>query len=137
MTVSVTVSVTARGDLKTLLRDHGIQPSAHRLAVAAYVLFTDEHPTADRVLDRARAALPLVSRATVYNTLNLFVARGLLREVVLGEGAMVFDPNVAPHHHLIDRDTGRVHDLPFDTVRIEAANLDVESVEALLYGKVR
>jgi Fur family transcriptional regulator, iron response regulator len=124
-------------DLQVLLRQHGIQPSAHRLAVAGYVLFTDEHPTADVVLDRARAALPLVSRATVYNTLNLFVARGLLREVDLGEGAMVFDPNVAPHHHLIDSDTGRVHDLPFDAIRIDSAYVDVADVRALVYGKVR
>jgi Fur family iron response transcriptional regulator len=129
--------VTSSHDLQTVLRDHGIQPSAHRLAVAAYVLFTDEHPTAERVLDRARSALPLVSRATVYNTLNLFVAKGLLREVVLGEGALVFDPNVAPHHHLIDRETGRVHDLPFDAVRIDAPGVDVADVRALLYGKVR
>jgi Fe2+ or Zn2+ uptake regulation protein len=129
--------VTPANDLQTLLRDHGIQPSAHRLAVASYVLFTDDHPTAERVLDRARGALPLVSRATVYNTLNLFVAKGLLREVVLGEGALAFDPNVAPHHHLIDRETGRVHDLPFDAVRIDAPGVDVADVRALLYGKVR
>jgi len=128
--------VTPRRDLAGLLRDHGIQPSAHRVAVASYVLSTDDHPSAEKVLEHARAALGLVSRATIYNTLNLLVRRGLLREVIVGEGRVVFDPNVAPHHHLIDRETGRVHDVPWDAVKIEApAGFDVADVQALLYGK--
>ncbi len=88
------------------LREKGIQPSAQRVAVAEYVLSTQDHPSADQVWERVRSKIPVLSRATVYNTLNLFVEKGLLREVVLGEGRVAFDPNTAPHHHLIDRETG-------------------------------
>jgi Fe2+ or Zn2+ uptake regulation protein len=63
-----------------LLTRHGIQPSAQRVAVADYVLYTDEHPSADRVFAKVRKSLPVLSRATVYNTLNLLVKKGLLRE---------------------------------------------------------
>jgi Fe2+ or Zn2+ uptake regulation protein len=100
------------------LRAHGIQPSAQRVAVAEYVLGTDEHPSADEVWARVRARVPVLSRATVYNTLNLLVAKGLLRSLVLAGGRIVFDPRLERHHHLIDEDTGRIHDVPWNAVRV-------------------
>ncbi len=48
-----------------LLESRGIQPSAHRVAVAQYVLTTDEHPSADLVWSRVRQRFPMISRATV------------------------------------------------------------------------
>ena len=112
------------------LRRHGIQPSAQRLAVAAYVLHTEAHPSADQVFAEVRSRVPMISRATVYNTLNLFVRKKLLRQLVLAEGKVVFDPNVAPHHHFIDEATGQIHDIPWDA-------LDVRRVEALKGVSVR
>ena len=64
-------------DVVTQLREHGIQPSAQRVAVAQYVLDTEDHPSADQVFARVRKGFPMLSRATVYNTLNLFVTEGL------------------------------------------------------------
>jgi len=58
------------------------------------VLCTDEHPSADEVWNRVRRRFPHVSRATVYNTLNLFVEKGLFRQYILTEGRMVFDSEV-------------------------------------------
>jgi Fe2+ or Zn2+ uptake regulation protein len=105
-------------DLAALLRAHKIQPSAQRLAVAAYVLDTGEHPSAEEVWRRAQANLSMISRATVYNTLHLFVKKGLLRELVLAEGRSVFDCNCEAHHHFIDESTGDIHDVPWDAVRV-------------------
>ena len=105
-------------DLSEILRAHGIQPSAQRLAVAAYVLDTDAHPSAEDVLQHAKAKMPTLSRATVYNTLNLFAEKGLVRELVLAEGKSVFDCNLTQHHHFIDETTGAIHDVPWDAVRV-------------------
>lgn len=114
-----------RTDVIERLREHDIQPSAQRVAVAEYVLETDEHPSADQVWARVRASFPLISRATVYNTLHLFVERGLLRELVLAEGRVVYDPHVAPHHHFIDDRTGVIEDVPWDAIRVA----DVDKLE--------
>jgi Fur family iron response transcriptional regulator len=112
------------------LRRHGIQPSAQRLVVAEYVLDTDAHPSADQVFARVKARVPMISRATVYNTLNVLVERGLLKQLILAEGRVVFDPNLAPHHHFVDDETGEIHDVPWDA-------LDVGRVDALKGVKVR
>ncbi len=100
------------------LREHGIQPSAQRVAIADYVLHTDEHPSADLVWKRVQAKLPYVSRATVYNTLNLFVEKGLLRALSLADESVVFDPKTERHHHLIDEETGEIHDIPWEKVQV-------------------
>ena len=105
-----------RPDVVELLRERGIQPSAQRVAVAQYVLFTDEHPSADGVWARVRSRFPMISRATVYNTLSLFAENGLVRELHLSRDSVVFDANTDAHHHFIDEETGRIYDVPWEKV---------------------
>jgi Fe2+ or Zn2+ uptake regulation protein len=107
-----------RHDETSVLKNHGINPSAQRVAVAQYVLHTDEHPSADEVWTHVRERFPHVSRATVYNTLNLFVEKGLLRQFVLTEGHVVYDPRSDDHHHFIDEDSGKIHDVPWGAVKV-------------------
>jgi Fur family transcriptional regulator, iron response regulator len=109
-------------DLRTRLDEHGIQSSAQRLAVAAYVLNTVDHPSADTVWKKVADSFPMISRATVYNTLHLFVKKGLLRELHLSPDSIVYDPNTGTHHHFIDDETGTIYDVPWQ--HIEVSNLD-------------
>lgn len=126
-------------DLGERLRQRGIQPSAQRMAVAEYVLSTDEHPSADQVWGRVRADFPMISRATVYNTLNLFVRKGLLRQLILAEGKVVFDPHLAPHHHFIDDATGAIHDVPWESVEVKNVEnlkgVDVREYQVVMRGR--
>ncbi len=117
-------------NITEILKRHGIQPSAQRVAIAQYVLTCGHHPTADQVQTQMKKILPMVSRATIYNTLNLLVEKGLLRSFQLGESGAVFDANVDAHHHFIDDETGQVTDIPWDAV-------EVKNVEALPGVEVR
>lgn len=128
-------------DLHERLREHGIQPSSQRVAIADYVLSTDEHPSADEVWARVQKMLPVVSRATVYNTLNLFVEKGLLKQLVLAEGRVVFDPKTDRHHHFIDEVTGEIHDVPWDAVEVAATprlpGFEITEHQVVLRGRVK
>ena len=121
------------------LTEHGIQPSAQRVAVADYVLYTTDHPSADQVWAEVKRGFPLLSRATVYNTLNLFTEKGLLRELVLAEGKVVFDPKLDPHHHFLDEETGEIVDVPWsalDVRRVHHLNgFDVREYQVVMRGK--
>jgi Fe2+ or Zn2+ uptake regulation protein len=123
------------------LRAHGIQPSAQRLAVAQVILFTDTHPSADRIWALAQKKLPSISRATVYNTLHLFVKKGIVRELVLAENKIVYDPKLDRHHHVIDERTGAIHDLEWNALRVEDVGSlygwDVSEYSVVLRGKPR
>jgi Fur family transcriptional regulator, iron response regulator len=126
-------------DVMTLLRERGIQPSAQRIAVGAYVLFTDEHPSADQVWSKVGETFPMLSRATVYNTLHLFVEKGLLRQHVLAEGRVVFDANVERHHHFIDEESGKIYDVPWETFDVKQSGalkgFDVREYQVVLRGR--
>lgn len=125
-------------DSLTRLRDHGVQPSAHRVAIADYVLFTEEHPSADVVWKRVSEKFPYLSRATVYNTLNLFVEKGLLRTLSLSDDSMVFDPIMERHHHFIDRETGTIHDIPWDQVQVRNVHslteFEIHDYQVVMHG---
>jgi Fe2+ or Zn2+ uptake regulation protein len=108
-----------REDVVARLRQCGVQPSAQRVAVAEYVLSTADHPSAEEVWARVRGGLPQLSRATVYNTLNLLERKGLLRQLVLAEGRVVCDPNLVPHHHFIDDADGSIVDVPWAALRVK------------------
>jgi Fur family transcriptional regulator, iron response regulator len=128
-------------DTATTLRDSGIQPSAQRVAVGEYVLYTLEHPSADLVWKRVRERFPWISRATVYNTLNLFVDKGLLQRLNLSEDSVVFDPIIETHHHFIDEKSGAIHDVPWD--RVQVCNIDslrefeVHDYQVVMRGTVK
>ena len=122
-------------DLARLLKARGIRPSSQRLMVARYILYAEEHPSADKVWTEVRKALPGISRATVYNTLNLLVSKGLLRRYAVGLSGVVFDANVRDHHHFIEEDSGRVHDLPWGCVAVSGVD-DLRDFEVREYHVV-
>jgi Fe2+ or Zn2+ uptake regulation protein len=128
-------------DVTHLLEERGIQPTAQRVAVAAYVLHTTEHPSADQVWAGVQENLPTISRATVYNTLHLFVEKGLLRELHLAPASVLFDPNTDPHHHFIDEGTGRIYDIPWDQVEVSSGkplpDFEVNSCQVVMRGRRR
>ncbi|MBN1448006.1 MAG: transcriptional repressor [Bacteroidetes bacterium] len=122
-----------------ILRQHGIQPTPQRLAIAAAVLHSAEHPTADDVYEEAREYSTVLSRATVYNTLNLFVEKGLLRMQILKEGTAVFDPNIERHHHFIDDDDGTIIDIPWGWLSVRGrerlAEFDIREMQVVVRGR--
>jgi len=109
----------SRDNMAELLRAHDINPTHQRIEIA-YALFSrQEHLSADRVMTLVNDRHAETSKATVYNTLNLFLEKGLIREVIVDPSKVFYDPNTGPHHHLYEVDSGRLTDIMADDVRIE------------------
>ncbi len=98
--------------VSSMLRSHGITPTAQRVRVGQILFAGRQHLTAEQVLLQLRQDGSRVSKATVYNTLNLFAARGLLRELNVDATRSSFDSNTAPHFHFHVQDTGELIDVP-------------------------
>ncbi|MCC6532970.1 MAG: transcriptional repressor [Burkholderiales bacterium] len=101
-----------------LLREHGINPTRQRVQIARALFAHTGHLAADRVLALVNAERPATSKATVYNTLNLFQQRGLVREVIAHPNKIFYDANVTPHHHFYDLDTGELTDIAAHDIAI-------------------
>src|SRR5262245_53232270 len=107
-----------RDNLADVLRAHGINPTHQRIEIA-YALFSrGEHLSADRVLAIVNDRHSASSKATVYNTLNLFVERKLIREVIVDPNKVFYDPNTDPHHHFYNVDTEELTDIEAGTIAI-------------------
>ena len=61
------------------LKKHQIKPSVHRIMVYEYLMTQQNHPTVEQIFLHLRQDFPTISKATIYNTLNLFVEVGLVR----------------------------------------------------------
>jgi Fur family peroxide stress response transcriptional regulator len=93
-----------------LCRREGLKATHQRREILREVVRTDEHPDAETVYRRVRRRLPTVSPDTVYRTLALLEEHGLLSRLELFTARARYDANVAPHHHLICTECGRVQD---------------------------
>jgi Fur family iron response transcriptional regulator len=96
-----------------LLQSQKINPTRQRVDIAKLLFSRSQHLCAEQLIDelvvtgRGRA-----SKATVYNTLNLFSRHGLLRELYVDAGKVYFDTNTEPHHHIYNVETGELWDVP-------------------------
>ena len=100
------------GTLLERLRVRGWRITPQRRVIAQTLEGDHVHLTADTVLEKARAQLPEVSLATVYNTLNELVAMGEVIPVDASPGPIRYDPNVdKSHHHLVCLKCGDLHDV--------------------------
>ncbi|WP_438009216.1 transcriptional repressor [Sorangium sp. So ce321] len=94
------------------VRSSGLKLTPQRLAIVRELAADPTHPTAQELFERLRPALPTMSFATVYNTLDALASAGLCVALSLSPGASRFDPNMAPHHHAVCDRCGLVRDVP-------------------------
>ncbi len=101
----------SKEELIRLLEESNIMPTSQRIGIAEILLSKPQHLSADQVLAMARENGANVSKATVYNTLNLFADKALLKELIISGGKIFFDSNVIQHHHFFNEETGELTDI--------------------------
>jgi Fur family iron response transcriptional regulator len=131
------LKICTRENLARLLRDHDITPTHQRIEIAHALFSRCEHLSADRILAIVNDRACETSKATVYNTLNLFLERKLVREVIVDPTRVFYDPNTAPHHHFYNVDTGELMDIDEADVRISELprlprGMSVEGVDVIV-----
>jgi Fe2+ or Zn2+ uptake regulation protein len=97
--------------LVSQLRERGMRVTPQRIVIHRELCGQSQHMTAEQVLARVSDVLPGTSLPTVYSTLELLEALGVVRRVGTGNGAVVFDSRVEPHAHTVCRRCGTMADL--------------------------
>lgn len=133
---------TVKESLLERLRSHGWRITPQRRAVVQALAGEHVHRTAEQIHAAARAVVPEVSLATVYNTLNELVAMGEITELHVGDGSARYDPKVGPdHHHLMCVACGRMFDVEpsgVDQLAVpvdQRHNMRIEAVEVTFRGR--
>jgi Fur family peroxide stress response transcriptional regulator len=135
-----TATVTSDA-LAQKLADSGLRATPQREVVYSVLLKKRDHPTADEVFARVKPDLPTISLATVYNCLETLVQCDLVRAVNFERGPTRYCPNLQPHAHFHDEQTGKTHDIDLPPEVLEKVSsvlprgYDAKSVEIIFRGK--
>jgi Fur family iron response transcriptional regulator len=125
-----------------MLRRHDINPTHQRIEIAYALFGHGTHLSADQIMARVNGRHSETSKATVYNTLNLFLEKQLIREVIVDPNKVFYDPNTEPHYHLYDADTGKLTDIDASEVTISGlpqlpAGVVTEGVDVIVRVRSR
>ena len=114
------IPITLREDAVKLLQRHGVSLTRQRIDIAQVLFAKRQHLSADQIQAQIDAHHAYASKATVYNTLKLFVKKGLVREVMVDPSKIFYDSNTEAHHHFYDVVSGELSDIPDDEITISS-----------------
>lgn len=120
--------VAAKEKFLRFLEGKKLRLTAQRMAIIDTVFSTEEHFTAEQLLEWSRQRDSSVSRATVYRTLPLLTESGLVREMDFGKDHKFYDPNYADHpnhSHIICNDCERI--VEFESEKIDKLENEISS----------
>ena len=105
-------------DLPAELKNRNIRPSHQRIKVLEYLIKNQGHPTVDQIYKDLQSEISTLSKATIYNTLNLFLEVGLVRVLTIEESETRFDIITEDHGHLKCEKCGTIFNF----------NVDIDSI---------
>jgi Fur family ferric uptake transcriptional regulator len=128
-------------DHDALLRRHGLQVTAQRLAVLRAVSHPP-HRTADDIVEAVRAEIGAISRQAVYDALAAFTDKGVLRRIEPAGSPARYENRVGDnHHHVICRTCNKmadvdcaVGDVPCLTAA-DSAGYEIDEAEVIYWGR--
>ena len=103
--------IAMHDDVGQLLREHGLQVTAQRLAIMRSIS-SNPHTTADELIVDVRGVIGSISRQAVYDSLSALVEKNLIRRIQPAGSAARYEDRVDDnHHHLICRGCGTMFDI--------------------------
>jgi len=128
-------------DAAALLRQHGVQVTAQRLAVLRAVS-RQPHVTADEIAESVRSEIGAISRQAVYDALGTLADKGIIRRIQPAGSPARFEDRVGDnHHHLICRSCGRTVDVDCAVgatpclTAADSSGYEIDEAEVIYWGR--
>lgn len=106
------------------LSNSGIKPSFQRIKIYEYLIKNMNHPTVEMIYKDLNPYIPTLSKTTVYNTLKLFVDKGITKLVTIEENESRYDVDTSTHGHFKCKECGKIYNFSFDE-----SNLNINQIE--------
>ena len=97
-------------EIRDKLITEGLKVTPQRIAVLNAVVALDNHPTADNIIQFIKENHPNIAIGTVYNILDTFVEKGMVKKVKTDRDIMRYDAIIENHHHLYCFESDRIED---------------------------
>ncbi len=109
--------------IKEYLTQNNVKPSYPRLRIMEYLTERRNHPTADMIFHALVEEMPTLSKATVYNTLNLFAEKKVVMPINIENNEIRYDATVSLHGHFKCLECGAVYDFTVHHIEHELEEL--------------
>jgi Fur family transcriptional regulator, ferric uptake regulator len=117
-------TVSKLAEIERRCADHRVRMTEQRRAVLRVVAEATDHPDVEELHRRAQRIDPAVSLSTLYRTVRLLEAIGVLQRHEFTDGRSRYELMPERHHdHLIDVETGRVTE--FHSPEIERLQAEI------------
>ena len=122
------------------LKMHDLRPTRARIRIGMILFANPQHLSAGKIFEHLTKQGQEISKATVYNTLNVFAKRGMIHAVDVDPERMFYDSTISPHHHFYNIDTGQLTDIPVEDLCIEEIprlpdNTEIEDLQVIIKVK--
>jgi len=105
-------------EISQFLSQKGIRPSFHRLKIFEYLINERTHPTADEIYEVLKKEIPAISKATVYNTLRLFLEKQIVQLINLEKNEARYDSTLSWHGHFKCLSCGQIYDVGIEKLEL-------------------
>jgi len=125
--------ITNLKHIKNKLENKGVKATHQRLIIMEYLINNKIHLTADMLFDKIVKQIPTLSKTTVYNTLNKFAEKKLVKVLPFIGNEKRFDSELSEHHHFICKKCGEVYDVkaPDPIVLDKQQSIDGNKIEEI------
>ncbi|MCD6329903.1 MAG: transcriptional repressor [Candidatus Cloacimonetes bacterium] len=101
-------------EIKKMLDNENIKPTYERLSILQYLEKNHNHPTVAMIYEELVKKIPTISKTTVYNSLNLFMEKGIVAPLYITGSEVRYDLSTSQHHHFLCEQCGKIYDLTID-----------------------
>lgn len=119
------------------LLENGIKPSYQRLKIFEYLITKKSHPTVEEIYKHLLPHIPTLSKTTVYNTVSLFVDKGLAIQISMGDKESRYDAIHSIHGHFKCKICGNLYDInmevPFNEIN-DLEGFEIQETQVNLKG---
>lgn len=119
------------------LKEHGIKPSFQRIKIYEYLLDNKEHPTVETIFNALNEEIPTLSKTTVYNTLKVFIDKGIAMAITIDDNEVRYDAEMGVHGHFKCEQCSKIYDFEIDLGNVSGDSLkgfDIFDQHMFFYG---
>lgn len=120
-------------ELTKILKDKNINPTYQRIIILDFLISDYNHSSCNEIYNKLSKKYPIINRATVYNTLNLFYDMGLVNKLCLDDKCH-YEYKKKDHGHFICKKCAKIYDFDVETSYMGLDNFDIETKEVKFYG---
>lgn len=106
-------------NLVSILNEKNINASLPRIEILDYLYITMGHPNIDEIYSVLSSKMISLSKATVYNTLELFAKKGLVNNLYIENNEVRYDIRTERHGHFKCIKCGKIYDIEVYDVETE------------------